>query len=258
MVALPLRRMRRRVLLTTALLLLRVAPVNSQVLVGEVERVVDGDTIDVRLEGDDEVTRVRMQGIDAPETDQPMSDDAVALLRQLLGDGAVELQPAEQTSYERIVARVFVDGADVNAAMVRRGLAMAERRYLREFDDGESYCVFEHAARSDKLGIWRLPPNERIPPWYAPSRGGSRGRVTDYSGETVEGCVAAIGKPLGSTRPGARPALPGEAPSGEWSCAVRKTCGQMRSCEEAQFYLRQCRAPIDGDDDGVPCEDKCP
>lgn len=148
-------------------------------LAGRVDRLLDGDTFDVLLDGDDETTRIRMQGIDAPETDQPMSDDAVAMLERLLGDAEVQLQPAGQTSYNRIVARVYVDGVDVNAQMVRRGLAMAERRYLREFDDGADYCVFEHAARSDKLGIWRLPPNQRIPPWYAPSRGGPRGPFTD-------------------------------------------------------------------------------
>jgi micrococcal nuclease len=72
-----------------------------------------------------------MQGIDAPETDQPMSDDAVALRRRLLGDGEIELQPAGQRSYTRTIARVYVGGTDVNAEMIRRGLAMAERRFLR-------------------------------------------------------------------------------------------------------------------------------
>lgn len=187
-----------------------------------------------------------------------MSDEAVALLGRLLGDGEVELQPAEQTSYGRMVARVYVGDVDVNAEMVRRGLAMAERRYLREFDDGESYCMYEHAARSDKRGIWRLPANQRVAPWEWRQRE-RRGSTTftDYDHETVEGCVAAIGKPLGSIRPGSPPPLPDASPSGQWSCAVKKTCGQMQSCEEAQFYLRQCRAPIDGDGDGVPCEAIC-
>jgi endonuclease YncB( thermonuclease family) len=223
------------------------------VLVGGVTKIVDGDTFDVLLEGDDETTRVRMQGIDAPESVQPMSDAAVALLGRLLGDGEVELQPAEQTSFGRIVARVYVDSVDVNAEMVRRGFAMAERRFLREFDDGASYCVFEQEARSNKRGIWRLPANQRIAPWeWRRER-----EFTDYSNETVEGCVAAIGKPLGSTRPDTPVPLTEESPPGQWSCAVRKTCAQMQSCEEARFYLQQCQAPIDGNRDGVPCDALC-
>jgi micrococcal nuclease len=182
----------------------------------------------------------------------------------LLGDGEVELLPAEQVTYGRMVARIYANGADVNAQMVRRGLAMAERRYLREFDDGEDYCVFEHAARAERLGIWRLPADQRIAPWEWRRGKGSAG-FTDYSNQTVEGCVEAIGKPLGSPRSNSYPISPplsslpnASPPSAQWSCSVKKTCGQMLSCEEAQFYLRQCRAPIDGDDDGVPCEAICP
>jgi endonuclease YncB( thermonuclease family) len=53
---------------------------DESVLVGRVTRILDGDTLDVLLEDDDETTTIRMQGIDPPETDQPMTDDAVALL----------------------------------------------------------------------------------------------------------------------------------------------------------------------------------
>jgi endonuclease YncB( thermonuclease family) len=229
------------------------------VLPGRVTRIIDGDTVDVQL-GSGPI-RVRMQGIDAPERDQPKTDESVALLRRLLGEGEVELLPAEQTSYNRMVARIYVNGADVNAQMVRRGLAMAERRYLNEFDDGADYCVFEHAARTERLGIWPLPADQRIAPWEW-RRGKGRAGFTDYSRETVAGCVDAIGKPLGAPRPNSqvpsRPPSPlPSPPSAQWSCAVRKTCPQMQSCEESQFHLRQCRAPLDKDGDGVPCEAIC-
>lgn len=43
-----------------------------------------------------------------------------------------------------------------------------------------------------------------------------------------------------------------------FSCSKPKTCGRMRSCKEAYFYLTQCgdRAR-DGDSDGIPCEKLC-
>ncbi|WP_145996734.1 excalibur calcium-binding domain-containing protein [Monaibacterium marinum] len=43
-----------------------------------------------------------------------------------------------------------------------------------------------------------------------------------------------------------------------YSCSPRKTCGQMRSCDEACFHLTVCgdRAR-DGDSDGIPCESIC-
>lgn len=40
-----------------------------------------------------------------------------------------------------------------------------------------------------------------------------------------------------------------------FSCDGRTHCSQMRSCEEATFFLRNCPGTqMDGDGDGVPCE----
>lgn len=42
-----------------------------------------------------------------------------------------------------------------------------------------------------------------------------------------------------------------------YSCAGKTRCNQMVSCEEATFYLQNCPGTImDGDSDGVPCEDQ--
>lgn len=44
-----------------------------------------------------------------------------------------------------------------------------------------------------------------------------------------------------------------------YSCSPRKTCSQIRSCAEAQWYLRNCSwgPRLDGDGDGAPCEALC-
>ncbi len=40
-----------------------------------------------------------------------------------------------------------------------------------------------------------------------------------------------------------------------YHCDKRVWCSQMRSCEEAKFFIRNCRGTkMDGDNDGVPCE----
>jgi hypothetical protein len=40
-----------------------------------------------------------------------------------------------------------------------------------------------------------------------------------------------------------------------FSCDGRTRCSEMRSCEEATFFVQQCSgAQMDGDGDGVPCE----
>lgn len=47
------------------------------------------------------------------------------------------------------------------------------------------------------------------------------------------------------------------APTARFSCDGRTHCSQMRSCEEARFFLRQCpNTEMDGDGDGNPCEEQ--
>ena len=45
-----------------------------------------------------------------------------------------------------------------------------------------------------------------------------------------------------------------------FQCDGRVHCSQMRSCEEAVYFLRNCPGTkMDGDDDGIPCEQQwCP
>jgi len=49
--------------------------------------------------------------------------------------------------------------------------------------------------------------------------------------------------------------LQSDQPSSQYSCDGREYCSQMTSCEEAEFFIRNCPgAKMDGNNDGVPCE----
>ncbi len=51
---------------------------------------------------------------------------------------------------------------------------------------------------------------------------------------------------------------PGQSMAQALNCASEPYCTQMRSCAEADFYLRQCgHVARDGDGDGIPCEALC-
>jgi len=44
-------------------------------------------------------------------------------------------------------------------------------------------------------------------------------------------------------------------PADTYSCDGRQHCSQMRSCDEATFFIRNCPdTKMDGNNDGVPCE----
>jgi hypothetical protein len=67
--------------------------------------------------------------------------------------------------------------------------------------------------------------------------------------------VAAFNEPAPPVPSG--PSGPSES-SGGFACRGKVHCSEMVSCEEAEFYLRNCPGTkMDGDGDGKPCEDRC-
>jgi len=98
-----------------------------------VEKVIDGDTIDVVIGGEHQ--RVRYYGIDAPEKDEECYQEATERNRELVGT-TVRLEPdaRDKDEHGRLLRYVFTnDGISVDAALVSEGLAKAWRedgRYL--------------------------------------------------------------------------------------------------------------------------------
>jgi endonuclease YncB( thermonuclease family) len=191
-----------RVLGTVVALLAAAVPAAGQddlVLVGVVTKIVDGDTIDVEL--DSGPIRVRFDSVDAPERAQPWGKEATAALSRRVSGKEVELAVSEQDRYERLVATVYVHGESVNAWLVQQGHAWAYRQYTSNKD----YCAWEDAARAARRGLWGNPSKVEAP-WD--HRAIKRRRIEsarDYSDESVDACIAALGKraTAGATSPAA-------------------------------------------------------
>ena len=90
-----------------------------------VVRVKDGDSLVVDSNGRE--VEVRLADIDTPEFNQPRGDEAREALRSLVDGKEVRLELIGGDAYRRIVAHVFVGDLDVNAELVRRGLAWVRR-----------------------------------------------------------------------------------------------------------------------------------
>jgi micrococcal nuclease len=157
-------------------------------LAGTVVGISDGDTVDVRLQSG--MIRVRLHGIDAPEHDQAYGKAAKRELSQLVYRKDVELEPIEQDRYDRLVARLWLGGLDVNAELVKRGAAWVYRRYATE----TAWCAYEKQARDRDLGLWALPAEQQVAPWEWRRRERLGRRFTDYSSQRVAECVANLGK----------------------------------------------------------------
>lgn len=76
-----------------------------------VMRVLDGDTFETA-----HGVRVRLAGFDAPELGEPGGKEAAEHLRKMILEKEVRIDQVG-TSYDRVVAEVYLDGESVNNEM---------------------------------------------------------------------------------------------------------------------------------------------
>jgi endonuclease YncB( thermonuclease family) len=122
-------------------------------------KVVDGDSLEIGTD------HVRLFGIDAPEGRQDCrrngqawrcGEDAAAKLRSLVQGATLRCTPRDTDEYGRSVSVCRNGSTDINAEMVRAGLALAYRRYSNDYVDEEN------EARNAKRGLWA---GEFTAPW---------------------------------------------------------------------------------------------
>lgn len=129
----------------------------GQEFTARVVEVVDGDTLTVRRGTAD--VRVRIFGIDAPESGQAYGAEARDEARRLLQGRDVAVRQRDVDQYERIVAELRVGDVDVGPALIRAGAAWN----YAYFSEDERYAALEAEARRAGLGLWRAP--EPVAPW---------------------------------------------------------------------------------------------
>lgn len=136
-----------------------VLPPGSEVEVRVIE-VYDGDTITVLSLDEKTKYRVRLFGIDAPESEQEFGDESRLALHHKVYGQQVSLAVEDNDIYQRAVAKVYCDNVYINLAMVNEGYAWYYRDYApRELD----LPLAEEQARSRRLGLWSARNPE--PPW---------------------------------------------------------------------------------------------
>ena len=129
----------------------------SAVLAGKVAKVVDGDTLELRV--DRRIHVIRLDQIDAPEIGQPWGRRARQALQRRVGGQQVVAEIAGVDKYERLLATLSLQGQNINREMVRSGDAWAYKQYLTD----RSLLDDEAAAREARMGLWRGA--DPIPPW---------------------------------------------------------------------------------------------
>lgn len=201
-----------------------------------VASVIDGDTIEVHGR------RIRFNDIDAPESKQYCDDakgfeypcgrrSAEALDSFLSASKPVQCTFVSWDRYRRYVGDCQrADGASVASWMVEHSQALDWQRYSHG-----AYAAQQARAEVAKVGLWA----------------GKFDAPSDWRASHADG-AALPSRPLGIV---SRKLI---AQSG-YSCVPRRTCKQISSCDEAQWYLQNCSwgGKLDRDGDGVACETLC-
>ena len=122
-------------------------------------RVLDGDTVDI-ADASQNLHRIRITGLDAPELAQPYGKQAKAELKELILCKEVTVVPMGVDKYNRELACLRIQTTlgqiDVAECMINKGEA---------FDWGGKYYKAQEYAKENKLGVWSdTKLQER--PWF--------------------------------------------------------------------------------------------
>lgn len=130
-----------------------------------VEKVVDGDTIEAKLDSEDKIYKIRFLGINTPETVDPrrpvecFGKEASNKMKELLTGKRIRLeadpQADERDKYGRLLRNVFLeDGTDVNAYMVREGYAYAYLSFPLDAKRKKELKKLQEDAKMAQRGLW--------------------------------------------------------------------------------------------------------
>jgi endonuclease YncB( thermonuclease family) len=143
------------------LFILQCSELAAQPPLAKVQKIIDGDTIQVRYKT--KSIRVRLWGIDTPEYHQAFSKVAKRFTAGLVRNTSVHLDLKDWDKYGRMVAIVtMTDGRSLNEELLKNGLAWVHVYYCKEAICNKWYG-YEKRAREKRIGLWRdLSP---VPPW---------------------------------------------------------------------------------------------
>ena len=133
-------------------------------------KIIDGDTIILNTE------KKRLYGIDTPEIKQTCTDNyghtylcgvkAKLELEKIIGSRKVSCIKKTKDRYKRSISICYVDKNDINSLMVKRGWALAYRKYSKKYVKDEAIAKFNNAGMWSGKFIapwnWRRMKNKKV------------------------------------------------------------------------------------------------
>lgn len=137
---------------------------NKKLLEATIAKNVDGDTVDINLNG--RIEKVRMLCVDTPETHhprlgvQPFGPEASDYTKKILSVGTkVEIEPGigeGRDKYGRLLAYIYVNGKMFNEMLLEKGLARVAYIYAPNTQYVDEFYAIQKKAQEKGVGIWSI------------------------------------------------------------------------------------------------------
>lgn len=247
----------------------------------DVVKVIDGDTITIKL-GDKNET-IRLIGLDTPETSDPRTGvqcfgkEATAKLKSVIGKRVSiekDAKEGERDKYDRLLAYIYSEeGIFLNKYLIEQGFA-----YEYTYDDPYKYQKEFKAAQADakakKRGLWAPDacpePKKTAPKAKAPAQAAAatvaapeakkeepEPKVEEKKTELKEESKEEPKK----KEPEPEPEEEEKTQTGSYTCSANKyNCTDFKTQAEAQEVFDQCGGAdsdihkLDNNKDGEACE----
>lgn len=235
----------------------------------KVSKVIDGDTITVKIAGETET--VRLIGIDAPETGmnaECFAVEATNALKHMLGGDKIRLEKdstqGERDKYDRLLAYVFTEsGVNVSEELIENGFAK-EYTYSKTYRYQKEFKAAQKRAEGGKVGLWA--PSACAKPTPAVTQKATEEPKTQPKVQSVpkEETASELEKPKQKvSEPEPEEPSSVSVDTSSYTCSANTyNCSDFPTHAEAQAVFEHCGGAsndihkLDRDKDGQVCESR--
>ncbi|CAL4958436.1 unnamed protein product [Urochloa decumbens] len=113
--------------------------------------------------------RIRLRGIDAPESAMPYGKEAKEALLKLVQGKSLKVYVYDQDRYGRCVGDIYCDGVFVQEQMLKKGFAW----HYTAYDQRPELAKWEKQAQTGRKGLWASSKPQKPWEWRKDKRNGT-------------------------------------------------------------------------------------
>lgn len=113
--------------------------------------------------------RIRLRGIDAPESAMPYGKEAKEALLKLVQGKSLKVYVYDEDRYGRCVGDIYCDGVFVQEQMLKKGFAW----HYTAYDQRPELAKWEKQAQTGRKGLWAASKPQKPWEWRKDKRNGT-------------------------------------------------------------------------------------